>query len=317
MTRVLVTGATGFVGQALCQDLTRRGWQLRAAIRNQSGLPAGCEPCVIGDIGPDTDWTEALDGVGGVVHLAARVHVMRERARDPLVAFRRINVEGTLHLAGAAIRAGVGRFVFLSSVKALGEKTPDGPWTDATPPKPVDPYGVSKWEAEAGLREMGERAGMDVVILRPPLVYGPGVKGNFRTLMGLIQRGVPLPIGGIGNRRSLIYLGNLVDAIEACLSHAAAAGQTYLVRDGEDLSTPELVHRLALALGRRPRMLPVPAAMLKLAASCLGRGAAAERLLGSLTIDDSRLRADLAWRPPFTVEQGLAQTARWYRENPD
>ena len=180
--RVLVTGATGFVGRALCQDLARRGWPVRGAVRNQARLPEGCEPCMVGDIGPGTDWTEALEGVDAVAHLAARVHVMRERVQDPLVAFRRINVEGTLRLARAAARAGVGRFVFLSSVKALADASPDGPLTDASRPNPEDPYGISKCEAEVGLREIANQLHLDVVILRPPLVYGPGVKGNLRAL---------------------------------------------------------------------------------------------------------------------------------------
>ena len=181
--RVLVTGATGFVGRALCQDLRRRGWQVSAAIRNQARLPEGCEPRIVGDIGPNTNWTEALEGVDAVAHLAARVHVMRERSEDPLASFRQTNVEGTLQLARAAARAGVGRFVFLSSVKALGDVSPDGPLTDASPPHPKDPYGISKCEAEAGLREIANRLQLEVVILRPPLVYRHGVKGNFLTLL--------------------------------------------------------------------------------------------------------------------------------------
>ncbi len=318
MMRVLVTGATGFVGRALCQDLAQRGWQLRAAVRNearnQARLLNGCEPCIVGDIGPDTDWTAALEGVEAVAHLAARVHVMRERVRDPLAAFREINVEGTLQLARAAARAGVGRFVFLSSVKVLGERSSNGPLTDASPPNPVDPYGVSKWEAEAGLREIGERSGMGVTILRPPLVYGPGVKGNFRILLKLVDRRVPLPFKAVTNRRSLLYLGNLVDAIAVCLEAPTAAKRTYLLRDGEDLSVPELLHRLAEALDRSAPLFAVPEAMLKLGASCLGRKAEIERLLGSLTVDDRCIRDELGWDPPFSVAQGLAATVAWYRD---
>jgi nucleoside-diphosphate-sugar epimerase len=311
--RVLVTGASGFVGRPLCRDLAHRGWRVWAAVRNQARLPEGCEPCIVGDIGPGTDWTEALEGVDAVAHLAARVHVMRDRAQDPLALFRQTNVEGTLRLAHAAARAGVGRFVFLSSVKAVGEASPDGPLTEASPPKPGDPYGISKWEAEAELRELASRSGMEIVILRPPLVYGPGVKGNFRSLLRLVDRGIPLPLGGIANRRSLLYLGNLVDAIGLCLSHPAAAGRTYLLRDGEDLSTSDLVRRLGAALGRKGLLVPVPRAILRSAASCIGRMADAERLLGSLTVDDRPIRQEMNWNPPFTVDEGLAETAAWFR----
>ena len=312
--RVLVTGATGFVGRALCQDLGRRGWQVNAAVRNQARLPEGCQPRIVGDIGPNTNWTEALEGVDAVAHLAARVHFMRERAEDPLASFRQTNVEGTLQLARAAARAGVGRFVFLSSVKALGDASPGGPLTDASPPNPEDPYGVSKREAETGLSELAARSGMEVAILRPPLVYGPGVKGNFLSLLRLIERGVPLPLAAIANQRSLLYLGNLVDAVDLCLSHDGAAGRTFLIRDGEDLSTPALVRRLAAALGRRAPLFPLPEGVLRLAAGCIGRRAAAQRLLGSLTVDDRRIRSKLDWQPPFTVDQGLAETAIWWRE---
>ena len=315
--RVLVTGANGFVGRALSRELLRRGRRVRAALRRDAGLPDGCpdgcEVRVVGDLGPDTDWSAALEGVDAVAHLAARVHVMRERAADPLAAFRRTNVEGTLRLARSAAAAGVKKFVFLSSVKALGEATPDGPFTDSSPADPRDPYGVSKREAETGLSELAAGSGMEVAILRPPLVYGPGVKGNFLSLLRLIERGVPLPLAGLRNRRSLLYLGNLVDAIDLCLSHDGAAGRTFLIRDGEDLSSAELVRRLAAALGRRAPLFSLPEGVLRLAASCIGRRAAAQRLLGSLTVDDGRLRRDLGWSPPFAVEEALAETAAWFQ----
>ena len=314
--RVLITGANGFVGRALGRELLRRGRRVRAAVRRDAGLPDGCEVRVVGDLGPDTDWSAALEGVDAVAHLAARVHVMRERAADPLAAFRRTNVEGTLRLARSAAAAGVRRLVFLSSVKVLGEATPDGPFTDSSPVNPQDPYGASKREAETGLFELAARSGMEVAILRPPLVYGPGVKGNFLSLLRLIDRGVPLPLAAIDNRRSLLYLGNLVDAVDLCLSHDGAAGRTFLIRDGEDLSSAELVRRLAAALGRRARLFSLPEGVLRLAANCIGRRAAAQRLLGSLTVDDRRIRSELDWQPPFTVDQGLAETAIWWRECP-
>jgi nucleoside-diphosphate-sugar epimerase len=311
--RVLVTGATGFIGRALCRELLRREHQVCVAVRHEAEVPEGCHFHIVGDIGPDTDWRHALDGAEVVAHLAARVHVMREHIDDPLAAFRRTNLEGTLHLARAALRAGVRRLVFVSSVKALGGANPNGPLTDTSPPNPEGPYGISKWEAEVGLREAASGSGMEVVVLRPPLVYGPGVRGNFRALMRLVDRSIPLPLGSIANRRSLLYVGNLVDAIDLCLSHPAAAGRSYLLRDGEDLSTPDLVRHLAAALGRKDLLVPLPGAVLSLAASCIGRKADAERLLGSLTVDDGRLRRELGWQPPFTVDEGLAETAVWWR----
>ncbi len=312
---ILVTGATGFVGRALCGELVARGHHVRAALRRDVDLPTGCERRVVGEIGPETDWRGALDGIDAVAHLAARVHVMRETAADPLAAFRRTNVDGTLRLAQSAAQAGVRRFVFLSSVKILGDASPAGPLIESSPAKPRDPYGVSKWEAEQGLAQVARESAMEIVILRPPLVYGPGVKGNFRALGRFLDRGVPLPLGAIRNRRSLLYLGNLVEAIDLCLSHDAAAGKTYLIRDGEDLSTPDLARRLAAALGSRARLFPVPGAVLRLAAGCHGRKAEAERLLGSLTVDERQIRQELGWRPRFTVEQGVAYTAAWFRSS--
>ncbi len=311
--RVLVTGANGFIGRALSRELLRRGRRVRAAVRREAELPDGCASRVVGDIGPDTDWREALEGIDAVAHLAARVHVERESAADPLAAFRRTNVAGTLQLARSAAAAGIERFIFLSSVKVLGEGAPDKTFTDSSPPDPRDPYSVSKREAETDLLELAGRTSLGVVIIRPPLVYGPGVGGNFRSLLRLIDRGVPLPIAGIANRRSLLYVGNLVDAVDLCLCHDAAAGQTYLIRDGQDLSSAELVRRLAAALGRRAPLFRVPEAALRLAARCLGRKADAARLLGSLTVDDRRFRRRLEWTPPFTVDEGFADTAAWLR----
>ncbi len=286
---------------------------MREVVRRDDDPTEGCELRLVGEIGPDTDWGEVLDGVDAVAHLAARVHVMRETAKDSIAAFRRTNVEGALRLAEAAALTGVRRFVFLSSVKALGDASPDDPLTEASAAKPQDPYGVSKWETEVGLVRLAKEMGLEIVILRPPLVYGPGVKGNFRSLIRLVDRGLPMPLGSVANRRSLLYLGNLVDAIDRCLSHPAAAGRTYLLSDGEDLSTAGLVRRLAVALGRRTVLFPVPANLLKLGAACVGRTADARRLLGSLTVDDRLIRQELEWNPPFTVDEGLAETAAWFR----
>ena len=311
--RVLVTGARGFVGQALCPALWDAGHRVIAAVRNASGLPEGFEVRLVDDIGFETDWTEALQDVEAVVHLAARVHVMRESAADPLAAFRQVNTVGTLRLARAAAEAGVRRFVFLSSVKVLGETCHAGSFTDASPPNPRDPYAVSKWEGERGLSDLVREFGMEVVILRPPLVYGPGVRANFLSLLGLVHRGVPLPLGAVRNQRSLLSIGNLVDAIRLGLTHPAAPGGTFLLRDGEDLSTAELVRRLGAALGRRTALFPVPASLLKLGAGWIGRSAEARRLLGSLTVDDRPIRQELGWNPPFTVDEGLVETAVWFR----
>jgi UDP-glucose 4-epimerase len=309
--RVLVTGASGFVGAALQGVLAERGVALSLAVRRASGSP---REVVTGDIGPHTDWREALAGCDAVVHLAARVHVMRDVSADPLAAFRAVNTVGTLNLARQAAQAGVRRFVYLSSIKVLGEGR-DRPYTQADVPAPQDAYAVSKCEAEQGLRGVERESGMEVVMLRPPLIYGPGVKANFLSLMRAVTRGWPLPLGAVRNHRSLLYLGNLVSAIGACLDHPAAAGRTFLVSDGEDVATPELIRRLACALKRPARLLPVPPPLLRLGADLLGRGAQAERLLGSLTVDGSALREALGWTPPYTLDEGLRETARWYLES--
>jgi nucleoside-diphosphate-sugar epimerase len=312
LRRLLVTGASGFVGSRVCSLLVDRGVAVRAAVRStHSELPAGLEIAAVGDIGPSTPWTDALARVDCVVHLAARVHQMKDRAPDPLAAYREVNALGTANLARAAAAAGVRRLVFLSSVKVLG----DGramPYRETDTPAPPDPYGQSKWEAEQALAETAAKTGLEVVILRPPLVYGPGVRANFLRLMELVSRGVPLPLGAIGNRRSLAFVGNLADAVLAAATHPAAAGETFLVSDGEDLSTPELIRRLAAALDRAPRLLHVPPALLRGAAGVLGKRAAAERLLGSLAVDSTRIRERLGWTPPYSVDRGLAETARWF-----
>lgn len=309
MSLVLVTGASGFVGKALCAALLDAGHGVRAALRNpKAPVPAGVETVAVPDIGPDTRWDEALGGIDAIVHLAARVHVTSEPAKDPLAAFRRVNVDGTRALAEAGAKAGIGRLVYLSSVKVNGEETGPGSFTEETPPNPQDPYGVSKWEAEQALAEVAGKTGLESVVLRPPLVYGAGAGGNMESLLKLCRLAPPLPLGGIKNRRSLIYLGNLLDAIIACLVHPAAANKTYLLCDGEDVSTPELIRRIAAAMGRPARLFPVPKTALRLAGILTGKSAAIERLLGSLRIDDARIRKELCWTPPFTMVQGLRRT---------
>lgn len=309
---VLVTGASGFVGRALVERLVAEGVPTLAAVRGATTLHGSTRQVTAPDLGPDADWRAALDGADCVVHLAARVHVMRDDAVDPLAEFRRVNVDGTLALARQAAAAGVRRFVLVSSVKVNGEATAPGrPFTADTAPAPTDAYGVSKWEAEQALLALSANTGMEVVIVRPVLVYGPGVMANFRTLMAWLARGWPLPLGAIHNRRSLLALDNLVDLLITCLDHPAAAGQTFLASDGEDLSTTELLHRLGAALGKPARLLPVPAAWLAGVAGLLGRAAVAQRLCGSLQVDIGKTRELLGWAPPVTVDAALQNTAHW------
>ncbi len=307
---VLVTGAAGFVGTALCAALPGVGFRVRRVVRAQTA-PSRDE-LIVGDIGEATDWKDALQGVDCVVHLAARTHVLHDTARDPLREYWRINVAGTRRLAEQACEAGVRRFVFLSSVKVNGEATRGEPFRESDVPRPEDPYGITKLEAERTLADIATRSSFELVVLRPPLIYGPGVKGNFLRLLQLVARRVPLPIGGIRNQRSLLYIGNLVDAIIAALRAAQSSLGTYLVSDGEDVSTPELVRLLARAFGFEARMLSVPVSMLDLAARVTGRAAELNRLTQSLRIDASRIRLDLQWRPAHSVRQGLEETARWY-----
>jgi nucleoside-diphosphate-sugar epimerase len=305
--KALVTGATGFVGQALVRQMVADGrFAVRAAVRRETGvLPAGVECVVTGDLSDlngEVTWQAALSGVDAVVHLAARVHVMRESASDPLTEFRRVNVAPSLELARRAAEAGVRRFVYLSSVKVNGES---GTYTESDAPAPEDAYGVSKHEAEVGLRRIADETGLEVVIIRPPLVYGPGVRANFRALMHAVARGIPLPLGAIDNRRSLVASDNLADFILTCVNHSSARNQTFLVSDGEDLSTTNLIRRLAGAMGRPARLLPVPASLLMMAATLAGQRDAAKRLIGSLQVDISRARRLLNWTPPISVDEGL------------
>jgi nucleoside-diphosphate-sugar epimerase len=311
---ILVTGASGFVGRTLLPLLQSAGNRVRGAVRREHLFPGGVESCVVGDVGPATDWHEALTGMDAVVHLAARVHVMHDAESDPIAAFRAVNVAGTEHLARSAATAGVRRFIYLSSVKVNGEATTEQPFREMDAPAPEDAYGVSKWEAELALHRVALETGLEVAIIRPPLVYGPGVGANFLRLVRALDRGLPMPLGSLSNRRSLIYVGNLVDAIIACLENPAAAGKTYLVSDGEDLSTPELVRGIASALDRPARLIPVPPALLRLGGRLLGKGKEVDRLLGSLTVDSGAICSDLGWAPPFSLTQGLEATAGWYRQ---
>lgn len=317
--RVLVTGANGFVGRALCSELLRQGHEVRAAVRsveNQTGVTTRYDFIVVGSVDEKTDWTEALSGIEVVIHLAARVHVMHDSAEDPLAAFRLVNTAGSDHLARSAANSGVRRLVYVSSIKVNGEETHAGQcYTELDMSLPQDPYGVSKWEAEQALQRIATETGLEVVIVRPPLVYGAGVKGNFIQMLRVLVKGIPLPLASVSNLRSLIYIGNFVAALLLCASHPAAAGQTYLVSDGEDLSTPDLLRQLGTALGRPARLLPCPASWLKLAGRLVGKASQMDRLLGSLQVDSGKIRRELDWHPPYTLSQGLLATAEWYIES--
>lgn len=311
----LVTGANGFVGSALCARLRRDGVSVRGAVRALKSQPDGAETVAIGNLSPDTDWTVALRNVEQVVHLAARVHVMNDCSSDPLAAFRRVNVESTVALARQAAVARVRRFVFLSSIKVNGEFTEVGkPFTADDCPAPEDPYGVSKHDAERSLAHIVAETGMEVVIIRAPLVYGPGVKANFETIMRWLARGVPLPLAALDqNRRSLVALDNLVDLIVTCLNHPAAANQTFLVSDGEDLSLAELLKRMGTAMEHPVRLFYLPPALLKLGAVVLNKPGIYQRLCGSLQLDIAKTRQLLGWTPPVSVDEGLRRAAKGFQ----
>jgi nucleoside-diphosphate-sugar epimerase len=310
--RILLTGGTGWVGSALTRTLLARSCDTVLGVRSEAPLPlAGTRTARLGPLGASLQWPVELRDRQVVVHLAARVHVMNERAANPLQAFREANTVGTLQLARLAAQAGVRRFVFVSSVKVNGESTTAGePFTANDVPAPQDPYGISKAEAETGLRQIGQETGMEVVIVRPPLVYGPGVKANFASLLRVLGRGVPLPLGlATNNRRSLVALDNLVDLLITCIDHPAAANQTFLVSDGEDLSTTALLRRMGQAMGRPARLLPVPPALLRWGAAAVGKRDVAQRLFGNLQVDITHTRETLGWTPPISVDEGLRRAA--------
>lgn len=314
--KVLVTGANGFVGKALCAELQRRGRHVRAVVRTGNANLGAAEMMMVASIDGSTDWTKELRDVDIVIHLAARVHVMKETAASHLAEFLETNSYGTANLARQAAEAGVKRFVYASSIKVNGEMTiAEQPFMESSQPAPQDPYAISKWEAEQELRKISGITGLEVVILRLPLVYGPGVKGNFASMLSVLSRSIPLPLASVRNKRDLIYVGNLVDSLIACSMHPSARGKTYLVCDGEAISTPELLSRLACALGVPSHLFPFPRALLRLAGRIAGKSAQVERLLGSLQVDSGKIRRELNWTPPYTLQQGLQATAEWYRNS--
>lgn len=307
MARVLVTGANGFAGAAICRNLLACGWSVRGSVRHSAtGAPEGVEKVASGEVDGATDWAAALAGVDAVVHCAARVHVLRETAADPLAAFRRVNVDGSRALAVQAAAAGARHFIFLSSIGAAEA---------ADDPGRATPYQQSKLEAEAALHEVASQTGMILVMLRPPLIYGPSAPGNFRRLAGLVAAGRPLPLAAIDNRRSLLFVSNLAGAVEAALHCTASPATALALCDGEALSTPELARAIGRACGRPARLFPLPAVLLRVAARLLGRSAALAALTGSLIVDNAPIRKSLGWSPAFSVEEGLAMTFRDPRQD--
>ena len=307
---ILLTGASGFVGRELSLMLSKLGAKLTCAVRVPFAL-TGARVEVIQDINEKTDWSRCLTGIDTVIHVAARVHVMREVSVDPLAEFRRVNVAGTLNLARQAVESGVKRFIFLSSIKVNGEETIDGvKLTEKDIPNPQDAYGISKYEAELGLFEIAKETGLEVIIIRPPLVYGPDVKANFASMLRWVYFRVPLPFGAVKNKRSFVYLGNLISLILCCIEHPNAANEIFFVSDGNDLSISELLIACAKALGKRSLLFSIPPVVLMLLASMFGKHAMAQRLLGSLQVDISKSKERLGWTPPITVDDGLKETVR-------
>ena len=310
--KILVTGASGFIGRCLCVRLAKRGHVVTASVRSTDTpqIEKSKQSFVVGDLGPDTDWTHALEGQDMVIHLAARAHVMNEISSDPEALYRRANVEGTERLIQQMSEHKVSRLLFMSSVKVNGEQTMDQPFTEAMASQPEDPYGRTKYQAEV---IVSKAPNLKSTIIRSPLVYGPGVKGNFLKLIQLSEHGLPLPIRMIKNKRSLIFLDNLVDAIIHTLENSLSIGQTYLVSDEDNISTPELFHAVGNALNKPTRLIPFPVCLLRLAGVLFDKSEAINRLAGSLHVDCTKIHKELGWKPPFSLQQGLDKTAIWYQ----
>lgn len=318
LNKILITGATGFLGKPLLSEIRKKYSDntVVPVLRKESSEFNRFDCLVVDGIGPLTDWDDKLVGIDCIIHCAARVHVMNDTVEDPLEAFREVNVQGTLALAKAAAKAGVKRFIFVSSIKVNGESTTDRvPYKSSDEPSPEDPYGISKAEAEKGLKLISDESGMEVVIIRPPLVYGPGVKANFAAMLKLASTGIPLPFGCINlNKRSMVYVENLISLIIACIENPNAANQTFLVSDDNDLSTKEFVKGLSNGLGKSGLMLPVPNVLFSIAGKMFGKSAVIDRLCGSLQVDISHTQETLNWHPPYSVKQGFAATAKYFKE---
>jgi nucleoside-diphosphate-sugar epimerase len=311
--RFLITGANGFVGKALCAELARRGHFVRAAVREVNQPIENIAIASVGSIDGVTDWTAALSNIDVVIHLAARVHVMQDTSEEPLEEFRKVNVQGTENLARQTVDSGVKRLVYVSSIGVNGLQTKfDNIFTETDTVNPHNAYAISKWEAEQKLLQICNTTGLDVVVIRPPLIYGADAPGNFAKMIKVISKGIPLPLASACNRRSLIYIGNLVDALILCAIHPDAAGQTYLVSDGEDISTPELLLKLGLAMDKQVRLFSVPKVLLYIAAHFTGKNEEFDRLFGSLKIDSKKIRNQLKWQPPYKLKDGLNLTGQAY-----
>lgn len=310
---LLITGSTGFIGSSLTQHLHQKGYSIIAAMRqiNDSFSP-DIKQVSVTDLLPSTNWTYAINKVDTIIHLAARAHILKDQATDPLASFRETNTYTTLNLAQQAANAGIRRFIFISSIRVNGNQTYAKSFTAEDIPTPTESFAISKHEAEIGLRQIAAKTGMEVVIIRPPLVYGANAPGNFGQLIKTVARGIPLPLGDIHNQRSLVALPNLIDLITTCIDHPAAANQTFLVSDGEDLSTTELLQRLSHALGKPARLLPIPQSWLETTLTLLGKRSIAQRLCGNLQVDISKTRDLLSWTPPISVDEALRQTAQTY-----
>jgi nucleoside-diphosphate-sugar epimerase len=318
VTSVLVTGASGFVGRAVCERALALGIKVKGSYRSpgsQSLVPQEVEKIQIATVNNNTDWSNALTGVDVVIHLAGRVHIAKDTVKDPLAIYREVNTAGTSRLARMAVSAGVRRLVYVSTIKVNGEHTTTSPFTEADAPRPQDAYAISKWESEQALHRIAAESGIEIVILRPPLVYGEGVRANFLRLLSLVCRRIPLPLASVANRRSLIYVRNLADAVLMSATHPRAKNKTFLISDGEDISTPELIRRIAKAMELPPRIFRCSARLIEVAATIIGKSAEAQRLLSSLVIDDTRIRFEIGWTPCYTMLEGLTETVRWYLAN--
>lgn len=311
---ILVTGANGFIGHNLCAALKEKGYFVRGAVRGKThDVYMADEYIKVGDINESTDWQQALVEVDTVIHLAARVHVISDLSDTSTEIFRKINVRGTERLVLSAAKAGVRRFIFISSIGVNGDSSKNKIFTEDSIPSPVGAYAVSKWEAEKVLNKIGESTGMEIVILRPPLIYGPGVKANFKNLIKLASSGMPLPFKKINNLRSFLYIGNLIDIIDTCIKHQMAIGETFIISDGQDVSTPDLIKMISCAMGKKSSLFYLNPGILKVLCKIVGLETELRKLTGSLLVDSSKIRNLLGWKPPFTMEEGLRDTIKNYK----